>query len=84
MIDPNIDAITVSGVSKQFGSLQALNNVSFNIGQGEFFGLLGPNGAGKSTLINALAGLLRVDSGSLAILGHDVRTQALNRHKTLT
>lgn len=75
MIDPNLDAITVSEVSKQFGSLQALNNVSFEIRQGEFFGLLGPNGAGKSTLINALSGLLRVDSGHLAILGNDVRTQ---------
>lgn len=75
MIDPKSHAITVSGVSKQYGALQALNNVSLDIHQGEFFGLLGPNGAGKSTLINALSGLLRVDSGSLAILGNDVRTQ---------
>ena len=52
--------------------MRALHDVSFTIKQGEFFGLLGPNGAGKSTLINALAGLLRVDSGNLQILGADV------------
>ena len=73
MEDKLIDAITVSGVSKNFGTLKALNNVSLTIKQGEFFGLLGPNGAGKSTLINALAGLLRVNAGHLEILGHDVK-----------
>ncbi len=67
-----IDAIKISGVSKRYGDLQALNNVSFEIQQGEFFGLLGPNGAGKSTLISALAGLLKIDSGQLSIMGHDV------------
>lgn len=65
-------AITIDGVSKRYGSLQALDNVSFDIYQGEFFGLLGPNGAGKSTLISALAGLLRVDQGNLSIMGADV------------
>ncbi len=67
-----IDAIKISGVSKRYGDLQALNDVSFEIQQGEFFGLLGPNGAGKSTLISALAGLLKTDSGQLSIMGHDV------------
>ena len=67
------NAITVNDVNKHYGSLQALKNVSLNVRQGEFFGLLGPNGAGKSTLINALAGLLRVNSGQLSILGHDVQ-----------
>ncbi|WP_353413492.1 ABC transporter ATP-binding protein [Arenicella sp. 4NH20-0111] len=67
-----MDAIKISGVSKRYGDLQALNNVSFEIQQGEFFGLLGPNGAGKSTLISALAGLLKTDSGQLSIMGHDV------------
>lgn len=67
-----VDAIKVDGVSKRYGDLQALNNVSFEIKRGEFFGLLGPNGAGKSTLISALAGLLNIDSGALSIMGHDV------------
>lgn len=67
-----VDAIKIDGVSKRYGDLQALNNVSFTIQEGEFFGLLGPNGAGKSTLISALAGLLRVDTGQLTVMGHDV------------
>ena len=65
-------AITIEGISKRFGSLQALNGVDLAVERGEFFGLLGPNGAGKSTMINALAGLLRVDSGRLTVMGHDV------------
>ncbi len=50
----------------------ALNDVSFDVAQGEFFGLLGPNGAGKTTLISAMAGLNRLTSGSIAVMGHDV------------
>lgn len=69
-----MEAVRVDQVSKRYGSLQALDHVSFSIQEGEFFGLLGPNGAGKSTLISALAGLIRVDTGSLAVLGADVRT----------
>ena len=65
-------AISLERVSKRYGELQALNDVSFEIVKGEFFGLLGPNGAGKSTLISAMAGLLRADSGRLSILGADV------------
>ncbi len=67
-----MDAISIKDVSKRYGDLQALKNVSFSIRKGEFFGLLGPNGAGKSTLISALAGLLKVDSGSLSVMNHDV------------
>lgn len=68
------DAIRVQQVSKNFGELQALDNIDLSIKQGEFFGLLGPNGAGKSTLINSLAGLLKVDSGTLQVMGHDVNS----------
>ena len=65
-------AVSIVDVVKNFGALQALAGVSLEIGEGEFFGLLGPNGAGKTTLISALAGLVRADSGSLSVLGHDV------------
>ena len=72
------NAISLNGVSKRYGDLQALNGVSFDIRKGEFFGLLGPNGAGKSTLISAIAGLLRVDSGQLSILGADVELSLIH------
>ena len=65
------DALSISGVRKAYGKLQALDGVSFSIRRGEFFGLLGPNGAGKSTLINTIAGLIRADEGSIAVLGQD-------------
>lgn len=65
-------AISIAGVQKRFGDVQALAGVDFNVERGEFFGLLGPNGAGKSTLINIIAGLTRANSGKVAVLGHDV------------
>lgn len=65
-------AITIQTVSKYFGPLVALDNVSFTVEPGEFFALLGPNGAGKTTLISALAGLSRPSNGSISIMGYDV------------
>ncbi|MBL8516892.1 MAG: ABC transporter ATP-binding protein [Betaproteobacteria bacterium] len=65
-------AVSIRGVEKRFGSLRALDQVSLEIEQGEFFALLGPNGAGKTTLISALGGLVRPDAGQLAVMGHDV------------
>jgi len=71
-VTENLPAISLRKVSKRYADLQALDNISFDIKQGEFFGLLGPNGAGKSTLISAIAGLLKVNSGDISILGADV------------
>jgi ABC-2 type transport system ATP-binding protein len=67
-------AIAIKGISKHYGALQALDDVSLNIHEGEFFGLLGPNGAGKTTLISILAGLCKPDHGSAAIMGIDVQS----------
>ena len=66
-------AIEVQQVHKRFGAVHALTGVDLSIEAGEFFGLLGPNGAGKTTLISILAGLARADSGTLRVMGHDVR-----------
>src|SRR5664279_6648852 len=69
-------AIAFQSVTKVYpsprGAVRALDDVSFDIQQGEFFGLLGPNGAGKTTLISILAGLARASSGTVTVLGHDV------------
>ena len=65
-------AVEAIRVSRRFGRVQALDEVSLAVDEGEFFGLLGPNGAGKTTLISILAGLIRPDEGSARIMGHDV------------
>jgi ABC-2 type transport system ATP-binding protein len=67
-------AIAIKGISKHYGALQALDDVSLKIHEGEFFGLLGPNGAGKTTLISILAGLCKPDQGSASIMGVDVQS----------
>ena len=70
-------AVTVQNINKRYGNLRALDDVSLTVKQGEFFGLLGPNGAGKTTLIGVLGGLVKADSGTAAIMGSDVRSDAL-------
>ncbi len=67
-----VAAVSIQNVRKRFGALQALDGVSLDIAEGEFFGLLGPNGAGKTTLISCLAGLVRPDDGRLSVMGRDV------------
>ncbi|HKU69723.1 MAG TPA: ABC transporter ATP-binding protein [Burkholderiales bacterium] len=67
-----VSAIQVEQVSKSYGALRALDDVSLAIAPGEFFGLLGPNGAGKTTLIQILAGLTRATRGIARVMGHEV------------
>jgi ABC-2 type transport system ATP-binding protein len=80
-------AISVNSVTKRFesarGSLTALQKVSLQIEEGEFFGLLGPNGAGKTTLISILAGLTRASEGSITVHGHDVQKDFAAARKAL-
>jgi ABC-2 type transport system ATP-binding protein len=68
-------AVDVSGLTKHFGDLTAVDGISFRVAEGEVFGFLGPNGAGKSTTIRMLTGVLRPDSGSARIAGRDIRTE---------
>ena len=80
-------AISFQSVSKTYstarGSFKALDSVSFDIEEGEFFGLLGPNGAGKTTLISILAGLARASSGSVLVHGNDVHKQYAQARRQL-
>ena len=66
------DAIIVEGLQKRFGSVVALNGVSFSVPTGTVLGLLGPNGAGKTTSVRVLTTILRPDSGRAEVLGIDV------------
>ena len=76
-------ALQIRDVRKAYGGTEALRGVSFDIQPGEFFGLLGPNGAGKSTLISIIAGLVRADAGTVAVLGHDTIGDYRNARRKL-
>ncbi|MEV6519643.1 ABC transporter ATP-binding protein [Micromonospora chalcea] len=62
-------AIVLDSVSKSYGEVRAVDDVTVSIGRGEFFGMLGPNGAGKTTLIEMIEGLRTPDSGTVRVLG---------------
>lgn len=67
--------LEVQNVVKNYGSLRAVNRVSFDIKEGEIFGLLGPNGAGKTTLISTIVTLEQADAGRIFVCGHDVEKE---------
>jgi len=66
-----VTAISVRGLRKSYGALEAVRGVDFEIQEGEVFGLLGPNGAGKTTTVEILEGYRRRDAGEISVLGHD-------------
>ncbi len=68
-------AIEVEHITKNYGDFTAVDNVSFQVCDGEIFGLLGPNGAGKSTLIRMMTTLIEITGGTARIQGHDVRKE---------
>jgi ABC-2 type transport system ATP-binding protein len=68
-----MNAIEVERLTKKFGELVAVNEISFEVTEGEIFGLLGPNGAGKTTLIRMLTTLTPPTSGTARVAGHDIR-----------
>jgi branched-chain amino acid transport system ATP-binding protein len=64
--------LDVRAISRRFGGLQALSEVTFSVARGEIVGVIGPNGAGKTTLFSTLVGLIRPDSGSVTLDGKDL------------
>lgn len=68
------DVISVNNLTKNFGDFTAVDNISFQVRQGEIFGFLGANGAGKTTAMRMLCGLSRPSSGSATVAGHDILT----------
>ena len=68
-------SINVKGLTKKFGSFTAVDNISFEVKEGEIFGFLGANGAGKTTAMRILCGLSRPTSGEGTVAGYDIRTQ---------
>jgi ABC-2 type transport system ATP-binding protein len=76
-------AVEFSHISKRYGRTLALDDVSLEIGDGEFFALLGPNGAGKTTLLHILCTILQPDSGSVTVRGADVVRNARRARQNL-
>lgn len=74
--------LEVEHLSKRFGDMAAVNDISFDVYKGEIFGFLGPNGAGKTTTIKILCGLLKTDSGSIAINGIPI-SKGYNKIKSM-
>ena len=72
--------LVLEAVSKQFGALKALNDLSFDIRRGEILGIAGPNGAGKSTLLNVCSGVLKPTSGTLSFEGQPVAGLSPHRY----
>jgi len=71
--------LEVRNVSKRFGGLQAVSDVTFTIDKGQIVGLIGPNGAGKTTLFNVVNGVYKSDTGSITFDGHDITGMSPNK-----
>jgi ABC-2 type transport system ATP-binding protein len=77
------NAIEVTHIVKKYGDFTAVDDVSFNVQEGEIFGLLGPNGAGKSTLIRMMTTLIPITAGSARVSGYDVATDPDDARRTI-
>lgn len=75
--------ISIRGITKRYGTLLAVNNLTLDVAEGEILGFLGLNGAGKSTTIRILLDLLRPNSGQASIFGHDCQSNGLEARKNI-
>ncbi len=73
--NPGAIAITVSHLKKTYGTVHAVEDISFTVNQGEIFGMLGPNCAGKTTTVECITGLRHPDAGAISVLGLDPQVQ---------
>ncbi len=80
---PQVNAVEVHGLTKRFGSVQALRGLDLVVPVGQVTGFLGPNGSGKSTTIRVLLGLLRADGGHVSVLGGDPWADAVRLHRSI-
>jgi ABC-2 type transport system ATP-binding protein len=78
-----MNAIEVTTLTKSFGTLVAVNKVTFSVPKGEIFGYLGPNGAGKTTTIRILTGITAPTSGTATIFGHDIQREKLTARSSM-
>jgi len=78
-----LSTVVVEGLEKSYGSLKAVDGISFEVKKGEVFSLLGPNGAGKTTTIEILEGLREKDGGKVAVLGMDPWHKGYDLHKKI-
>jgi ABC-2 type transport system ATP-binding protein len=77
-----VNSIEVSGLTKRYGRVEALEGADLSVGRGEIFGLVGPNGAGKTTLIKGLVGALRPSGGTARVMGlNPLRDRAVLRQR---
>lgn len=76
-------AVELKGVSKKFGEINALDNFTLEIEEGEIMGIIGPNGAGKTTTIRIISGILRPDDGEVRVYGYDVTKNPLEVKKLI-
>ena len=75
--------IEVSGISKQFGRVTAVNGLSFSVAKGEVLGFLGPNGAGKTTTMRILTGFIPATRGTAVVAGHDILSEPLQAKRKI-
>ena len=73
--------LQVTGLSKSFGAIQALNRVDIEIAKGSIHGIIGPNGSGKTTLFNCVTGLLKPTTGRVCLTATDITRQSPIRHR---
>ena len=74
-----MEAIKIDRLSKNFGALKVLRNVSLTINAGEYVAIIGPNGAGKTTLLNIITGIIPASSGRIYVFGQDISNMSIHR-----